>query len=191
MIDYNPRRRWLKKNNLTYDEYLLSAHWVNLRRRIKRERGSRCEHCLSCFDLNVHHKNYYRIGAEEDSDLLVLCRDCHLKEHEGERFRKRRGYKRKKSLCCKSDLKLNGTHDQARLVCTTCGKRNHRMRRKEKLAIKKERKSLRWLPKIGGCVDLNVTNTSPVRVIRAARKKNMAKPKDEQWWVKQFRSFDF
>ena len=41
----------------------------------------RCQKCESRRGLDVHHTTYERLGHEWDSDLQVLCRDCHTKLH--------------------------------------------------------------------------------------------------------------
>ena len=33
-------------------------------------------------DVQVHHKNYERVGNELESDLLTLCRNCHARYHD-------------------------------------------------------------------------------------------------------------
>jgi hypothetical protein len=42
-------------------------------------RGSKCERCESQFKLDLHHKNYERLGKELLSDLELLCQGCHRK----------------------------------------------------------------------------------------------------------------
>ncbi len=32
--------------------------------------------------INLHHRNYERLGQELDSDLIALCRDCHARFHD-------------------------------------------------------------------------------------------------------------
>jgi hypothetical protein len=40
--------------------------------------GFRCQVCNAYgVQLNVHHRTYERRGAEWDTDLIVLCHDCH------------------------------------------------------------------------------------------------------------------
>ena len=42
----------------------------------------RCQACSSKDEiLDVHHNSYDRLGAEDPSDLIVLCRPCHSKVH--------------------------------------------------------------------------------------------------------------
>lgn len=64
-----------------YLAYLNSAEWRARRNRRLQQSGYRCERCPAKRNLNVHHKTYERLGAELDSDLEVLCVDCHEGEH--------------------------------------------------------------------------------------------------------------
>jgi hypothetical protein len=50
--------------------------WDTISRRIKNERGNKCEECNSTYRLHVHHIN----GVKDDchsSNLKVLCEKCH------------------------------------------------------------------------------------------------------------------
>jgi 5-methylcytosine-specific restriction endonuclease McrA len=62
-------------------EYLArinSPKWQALKARLLRERGRRCERCGATDKrLDMHHRNYDRLGREEDYDLQLLCRECH------------------------------------------------------------------------------------------------------------------
>ena len=47
-----------------------------------------CEHiddlgnrCASCLDLDAHHLIYHRYGEELPEDLMILCRNHHIKIH--------------------------------------------------------------------------------------------------------------
>lgn len=63
--------------------FLRSLYWKNKRGAILRQRGSTCQSCgVGHVPLNVHHKTYKRIGHEKSKDLMVLCIQCHLKQHE-------------------------------------------------------------------------------------------------------------
>src|SRR5690349_356114 len=64
-----------------YRLYLQSDHWKNLRARKIREKGSRCERCGSSVRIQIHHRSYERFPNCPLSDLEVLCRVCHRKEH--------------------------------------------------------------------------------------------------------------
>jgi hypothetical protein len=71
---------WLK--SLPYPQYLLTEHWHGMRREalaFARYRCTRCER--EDGPLDVHHRTYDRKGQERPSDLLVLCRPCHAREH--------------------------------------------------------------------------------------------------------------
>lgn len=57
--------------------------WASRRTAYLENVGHKCERCGSTSDLEVHHKNYERLGAEHDEDLEALCRPCHIKEHSG------------------------------------------------------------------------------------------------------------
>lgn len=65
-----------------YQLYLKSDHWICFRRRIATVK-SRCRGChvKAGRRLDVHHITYERLGAEIDSDVICLCRDCHAKVH--------------------------------------------------------------------------------------------------------------
>lgn len=63
-----------------YAAYLRSEWWREFSRYI-RETRKICERCAFPYELNVHHKTYARIGNELDSDLILLCRSCHAREH--------------------------------------------------------------------------------------------------------------
>lgn len=64
-----------------YQRYLMSPHWLDLRRAKMAETGDRCEQCLATRDLQVHHLTYKRLRQETLADLRVLCRDCHNDAH--------------------------------------------------------------------------------------------------------------
>ena len=64
-----------------YEWYLSSAKWQGKRRLKLAEVGNKCEECGAEGVLDVHHKTYARLGAEELADLEVLCRPCHEKRH--------------------------------------------------------------------------------------------------------------
>jgi len=79
-------RKGRKYNNLQdgkekYQNYLLSAHWRELRNRIRLERV-KCEGCNSIRDLNVHHGTYINVGKEKENELFLVCQDCHKGIHE-------------------------------------------------------------------------------------------------------------
>lgn len=67
-----------------YYEYIKTKHWRDLRVAIFRRDKHKCQKCgrlLSLEEANVHHKTYVHIGNEKLSDLVLLCQECHKKEH--------------------------------------------------------------------------------------------------------------
>jgi 5-methylcytosine-specific restriction endonuclease McrA len=65
---------------MEYTTYLKSDQWRETRRRIWRRAKGRCEQCGGK-GHHVHHKSYARLGAEQDSDLQLLCDFCHDRAH--------------------------------------------------------------------------------------------------------------
>ena len=59
------------------------ATWHRFAGRLKEEAGRRCERCHRPGRLEVHHKVPVAKGGPvyARSNLLVLCRTCHLGEH--------------------------------------------------------------------------------------------------------------
>ena len=60
-----------------YREYMLSPQWREKRLAALRRARFRCEICGREGRLEVHHKNYDRLGHERLGDLLVCCPGCH------------------------------------------------------------------------------------------------------------------
>ena len=74
---------------VNYAEYIRSEKWRQKSYDAKLRAGNRCQVCNRSGDeiqLETHHRTYERLGNEYDSDLTVLCRDCHsIFEHQRER----------------------------------------------------------------------------------------------------------
>jgi 5-methylcytosine-specific restriction endonuclease McrA len=68
---------------MPYSEYLLTSEWDETRKRALKRAGYRCQTCnqANC-KLHVHHRTYKRLGEEWNSDLIVLCGDCHELFHQ-------------------------------------------------------------------------------------------------------------
>lgn len=72
-----------------YRDYLLSKHWIDIKRRFFTEskrivtiNGVKvCEICRKNGILNVHHITYKRLGEEYLGDLFLICDDCHNTIH--------------------------------------------------------------------------------------------------------------
>ncbi len=63
-----------------YKAYLQSDEWHARSEACKARAGQRCMVCnthRSQTTLDAHHRTYERLGREEDSDLVALCRVCH------------------------------------------------------------------------------------------------------------------
>ena len=66
---------------IDYIEYIHSELWRSRASEMIRKAGYRCQQCGSIGRLQVHHNAYNRLGAELDSDLLVVCEKCHKNLH--------------------------------------------------------------------------------------------------------------
>lgn len=76
------RAEYLKRlETMPYDDYLATPEWQARAAEVKLLRGNRCEKCGSRDNLHAHHLTYDRRGHELPSDLQVLCKDCHAREH--------------------------------------------------------------------------------------------------------------
>ena len=67
--------------NKEYKEYLKSNNWKLKKAEVLKVKKNKCESCGSTKKLEVHHKTYKNIFKESLSDLKLLCRNCHMKEH--------------------------------------------------------------------------------------------------------------
>lgn len=64
-----------------YNRYLGSTHWTVTRHKKRYSVGNKCEKCSSTRELHVHHINYKLLYDVTMEDLMVLCEECHKKEH--------------------------------------------------------------------------------------------------------------
>ena len=62
---------------MPYSQYLASPEWKAKRIAHLEHARNRCQLCNGTGGLTVHHRTYDRLGEEEFSDLIVLCRRCH------------------------------------------------------------------------------------------------------------------
>lgn len=82
-IACNPILRFLIKHGYkTYEEYLLSDEWKELREKTLNKFHNRCVICGDKTNLQVHHIDYMNM---ENPELLCLCRDCHSFWHKAVR----------------------------------------------------------------------------------------------------------
>lgn len=66
----------------TYDEYLLSSHWIDFKTRYRT--SGRSQVCAVCSHsaIQLHHHTYVRLGAENYDDVTPLCWRHHEDVHE-------------------------------------------------------------------------------------------------------------
>ena len=65
---------------IDYYEYIKSPEWMEKSKQAKQRAKNRCQLCNRSAKeiiLHTHHRTYERLGHELDSDLTVLCADCH------------------------------------------------------------------------------------------------------------------
>ena len=75
-----------KRRFVSYDKYLKSGWWKRRRLKAISAAGFKCERCGIGDRLQVHHKHYRTLFMENNSDLTVLCGDCHASHHLAEVF---------------------------------------------------------------------------------------------------------
>lgn len=64
---------------VNYREYLRSPAWRAKKRQKLEEVNYTCERCgVKGRKLDIHHLHYDTLGFEKMSDLLAVCRKCHL-----------------------------------------------------------------------------------------------------------------
>ena len=74
---------------MPYRDYLQTPEWKERRQKHLLSADYRCQICNSVKQpLNVHHRTYERRGNEYYTDLIVLCRDCHVTFHENGKLAK-------------------------------------------------------------------------------------------------------
>lgn len=66
-----------------YSEYLQTLHWKKIRETYFNDPDTlkKCYVCDYGGNLQLHHKNYERLGRELLTDLLPLCKHCHKNVH--------------------------------------------------------------------------------------------------------------
>jgi protein-arginine kinase activator protein McsA len=78
----NTRKNRMKRlRELPYTEYLKTKWWNQRRKMMWAKAKGECQRCGSNKNLNLHHKNYKRIGGEKTKDLILLCGECHKSKH--------------------------------------------------------------------------------------------------------------
>ena len=79
------RRAKKKKNRkprrLTYEVYIKSPIWEQVRNRYYRRNPSRCAACGTAQHIHLHHMIYGKFGEEKDNELVPLCEMHHSQYH--------------------------------------------------------------------------------------------------------------
>lgn len=83
---YEKRSELLKKFGYkSYEEYLQSDEWRDLRERIKKRKTRKWNFCNICGTdkyLDLHHSSYKVIGQKHPHNTVkLLCRSCHYELH--------------------------------------------------------------------------------------------------------------
>lgn len=66
-----------------YAKYLNSEHWLSFRLAIIAQRGPACEVCGNNQERpSLHHLSYAHLGAELESDVVIVCDECHRGYHD-------------------------------------------------------------------------------------------------------------
>ena len=77
---------------VVYSDHLASEAWLERRDAAKARAGWRCQLCgAEDTALECHHNTYRRLGSELETDLAVLCSDCHAAFHDRRRLAEQRG----------------------------------------------------------------------------------------------------
>jgi phage terminase large subunit GpA-like protein len=102
----------------SYEEYLRSRHWANVRRCFKSSRSytGKCAVCGFHSNLQLHHKSYERLGRERERDLVHLCDKCHSKTHDLYNKKQRRKRERGKVTLWNAHEHIRGGMGKPRKV---------------------------------------------------------------------------
>jgi hypothetical protein len=82
---YEKLHRGFDKVCVSYPGY--PPDWNERRELAKNRDGKKCVKCISSFQLHTHHKTALSKGGSNSLDnLITLCKQCHLKEHNTKSF---------------------------------------------------------------------------------------------------------
>lgn len=73
-----------RADDINYKEYIQSEEWKQKAEKFKQAIGYRCQLCnLSghITTLHAHHNTYERLGSEWQTDIAILCNECHENFH--------------------------------------------------------------------------------------------------------------
>jgi len=79
---WKTRNTKLEQLGMTYQQYLASDHWADVKARYKRSKLP--QNCYVCGKqpVELHHRTYKRLGEEKLMDIVPLCRTCHQGTHD-------------------------------------------------------------------------------------------------------------
>lgn len=86
-VHTNDLRDFIETNSVVHSKYLKSLKWAQLKDYVRERDNYTCCKCGSNMEgdlknLHTHHLTYDRLGNENpETDLVLLCADCHNKEH--------------------------------------------------------------------------------------------------------------
>lgn len=70
------------RKSSVYRDFMRSAEWLEIRRRVIFRDRAQCRQCGSRINLEVHHRTYARFGGREEmGDLITVCEACHKRIH--------------------------------------------------------------------------------------------------------------
>ena len=109
-----------------YSDYLKSKHWMEFRQEILSIR-KKCQHCGIKKNLNIHHKHYRTIGKEAGEDIIVLCKECHLRYHKKPKWvrAKRNREEMNFTKTTKPDNELYRYQGIEAMLCNRCNEKHY------------------------------------------------------------------
>lgn len=78
---YEEREQQRQERTLRYHQYLQTAEWKVICRKVHERANGICEGCRERPSQEVHHLTYDRIFNEMLFDLVALCSPCHRSIH--------------------------------------------------------------------------------------------------------------
>lgn len=97
----------------SYKHYLESEHWFEVRQQYQRERPWECGFCGSKHNLQLHHRTYENLGAEQAFlwQLIPLCERHHTAVHRWSRRHRATVAKATRVLLARSKRKPRAPKD--------------------------------------------------------------------------------
>ena len=81
-IEVHKDNRQAQLDQMSYEEYLQTLEWLEIRAVKLEEAGYTCENCrLPAPWLECHHLEYPQRGTETNKHLLACCQPCHRAIH--------------------------------------------------------------------------------------------------------------